>query len=110
MPLLTSNMERTTTTTTQPTLFSSPTDGEIKVLSKNGPYNKWFDSKASQILQALYAVHFGQPMVTKAAIGALRSSTFSMCCGSRIRGHAHHCYHALCEPPLASELVLSDGG
>ncbi len=43
----------------------------IQVLSKNGPHNKWFDGRAAQLTQALYAVHFGPPRGTKAAIRAL---------------------------------------
>jgi hypothetical protein len=64
-----------TTNTTTPATLSSPSCGErmisIKVLSKNGPHDHWFDSRAAKLTQALYAVHFGPPMVTKAAIRAL---------------------------------------
>ena len=43
----------------------------IQVLSKKGEHSKRFDSRAAQLTQALYAVHFGPPMVTKAVIRAL---------------------------------------
>ena len=43
----------------------------IQVLSKKGEHSKRFDSRAAQLTQELYAVHFGPPMVTKAVIRAL---------------------------------------
>jgi GNAT superfamily N-acetyltransferase len=43
----------------------------IKVLSKKGPHSKRFDSMAAQITQALYALYFGPPMVTKKVIRSL---------------------------------------
>jgi hypothetical protein len=62
------------TTTAQPTAHDGAErniSSRIQVLSKNGPHNKRFDSRAAQLTQELYAVHFGPPRVTKAAIRAL---------------------------------------
>jgi hypothetical protein len=63
-------MTTNSTTTAQPTAHGER-NTSIQVLSKNGPHNKRFDSRAAQLMQALYAVHFGPPRVTKAAIRAL---------------------------------------
>jgi GNAT superfamily N-acetyltransferase len=43
----------------------------IQVLSKNGEHSKPFDSRAAQLTQKLYELHFGPPRVTKAVIRAL---------------------------------------
>jgi GNAT superfamily N-acetyltransferase len=63
-------MTANSTTTAQPTAHGKRKIS-IQVLSKNGPHNKWFDSRAAQLTQALYAVHFGPPRVTETAIRAL---------------------------------------
>jgi ribosomal protein S18 acetylase RimI-like enzyme len=73
MLVLTMTMPHELTTTTEHTLplttaVPPQTDGQIKVLSKKGRHNKWFDRQAAKLTQALYAVHFGPPMVTRGAI------------------------------------------